>query len=94
MSDNKVEVTVLSNTVNSPVIQFPGRRFPGVLIQGDSLRSMTNLVNVIGECLRIGDIEEARSVAVELDDVLGSHIKHYEAVLDAHGLTLPYPFAS
>ena len=39
----EVNVKVLSDEVNVPVIHFPGRRFPGSLIQGDSLKIMTDL---------------------------------------------------
>ncbi|MEK9141796.1 MAG: hypothetical protein AAB308_12145 [Nitrospirota bacterium] len=41
------EMDVLSETINSPVIQFPRRQFPGVLAQGDSLFILHGLGRVI-----------------------------------------------
>jgi hypothetical protein len=93
MSQNKLEMSVLDDAVNSPVIQFPGRRFPGVLVQGDSLKSMANLGAEIGEHLRLGEIEEAMSVAEDLSAMLRSRVSMYEEALKAHGLTLPYSSA-
>lgn len=93
MSKNTVAITVLSDAVNSPVIQFPGRYFPGVLVQGDSLKCMADLAGEISERLRLGDLEEARSVAEELSGLLVSRVKLYEEVLKAHGLDAPYPSA-
>ena len=60
MAKNLIEMAVLCDTVNSPVIQFPGRRFPGILIQGDSLKSMAELADEIGERLRLGDLKKLR----------------------------------
>jgi hypothetical protein len=93
MSNYSLAVMVLSDAVNSPVIHFPGRQFPGVLVQGDSLKSMASLAAEIGTHLSVGDLEEARSAADDLAERLGSHVKLYENTLKAYGLTLPYPSA-
>ncbi len=94
MSSSKLEVDVLGNAVNSPVLHFPGRRFPGVLIQGDSLKSMADLANEIRQQLSAGDIEEASSVAEELHDLLRSRLDIYQKALESHGVELPYPRGS
>jgi hypothetical protein len=93
MASNKVEVSVLGDLVNSPVIHFPGRKFPGVLIQGDSLKSMADLVNEIRQQLTAGDMEEASSVAEDLHGLLRSHLEIYQRAMESHGLELPYPSA-
>jgi len=41
----KVELEVFSDTVNGAVIRHPMRRFPGVLIQGDTLMTMLESVH-------------------------------------------------
>ncbi len=93
MRNNVVEMTVLSAAINSPVIQFPGRQFPGVLVQGDSPKSMADLTTEIDERLRAGDLGEARLAAEELRGLLGSYISVYEQTLKTHGIALPYPCA-
>ena len=94
MPSNKVEADVLGDVVNSPVLRLPGRRFPGVLIQGDSLKSMADLANEIIETLTIGDLEEAKSVAGELHGQLRSRLDIYQKALESHGVELPFPSAS
>jgi len=93
MSNSLREMMVLSDAVNSPVIHFPGRQFPGILVQGDSLRVMASLAAEISKHLSVGDLEEARSVAEDLAEQLGSRVKLYEDALRTHGLSLPYPVA-
>ena len=66
MVSDKMEVDVLGVAVNSPVLGLPGRRFPGVLIQGDSLKIMAGLTSEIMATLAAGDLEEAKSVTEEL----------------------------
>ena len=38
----KMEVDVLSDTLNLSVIKMPERRYPGILVQGDALINMTS----------------------------------------------------
>lgn len=82
------EAKLLSPPTNYAVVQLPGRAFPGVVFQGDSLSSI------------IGDLREAASAPdpddrdFALNDVierLEGIQKHYEAVLDGEGISLPYP---
>jgi hypothetical protein len=90
MEGSSREMMVLSDAINSPVIHFPGRQFPGVLLQGDSLRVMAGLAAEVSRQLSVGDLEEARLVAEDLAEQLGSRVKLYEDVMRAHGLSLPY----
>ena len=68
-----------------------GAKVPGILIQGDSLKSMAELADEIGERLRLGDFEEAKAIAEELSGQLGSRVKLYEEALNANSLATPYP---
>ena len=66
----KLEVEVFSKDINSPVIQFPGRRYPGVLIQGDSLSILFDLVVNIRDSIAQQDLEEANGSVRELQKIL------------------------
>jgi hypothetical protein len=72
------------------VVKAPGRRFPGVVVQGDTLRSLAGLATEIVE--RVGDTEdeELRDGLLDLREQLGGLLSHYEAVLKEHGHPLPY----
>jgi hypothetical protein len=82
---------ILAEVPNSGIVQLPGRRFPGVVVQGDSLSSMFDeLASALGHAKRRRD-EEAYyatlAVASQLQDLLAA----YENTLGAIGSSLPYP---
>ena len=86
-------VEVLSTATNGGIVRMPGRRFPGVVIQGDTLNSLRRTVadaaaRVVGPS---GDLEEA---AAELEEILSSLdliLADYEERLADAGFSLPYP---
>ena len=85
-----VSVEVFSETVNCPVVRMPERRFPGVVIQGDSLRLLADLGEDIFGLARKGDDGELAAAAAMLRERLAQYIAAYEEALAAHGLELPY----
>lgn len=91
MPTSKVEMIVYDNAANCPVVQIPGRKFPGVVIQGDSLKVMSDLVSEIARCLSSGDIDEAKGVTEELANSLSARLEVYEHALKTSGiLGTPY----
>lgn len=80
---------ILSDEPNMAVLRHPGRKFPGVLVQGDTLHALVgqaaNLLAMLGP--------EESGAANELADLksrLETLLEHYEAVLAAHGLEPPF----
>lgn len=78
------DVKLLSDPTNYAVVQLPGRAYPGVVFQGDSLHVL------------ITDLERASAEGnptETLTDVIG-HLREvqarYEAVLKGEGMALPY----
>jgi type VI protein secretion system component VasF len=69
---------------------MPGRRYPGVVIQGDSLSILFDLAMGLTELLPEASDAELREVAAELAEKLFDHVRNYEAVLKEHGVALPY----
>ena len=79
----KQEVEIYSEAVNAAVVRTPGRRFPGVIVQGDTLANLSGLAEAVAaECAS----EEAK----ELAGLLDGFREHYERVMSEHGLDLPY----
>lgn len=75
---------------NDAVLRLPRRRFPGVLVQGDSLHVLVEEVERVQHALNGGDLAGARA---ELDAVaqrLGQLRDIYISVLDAAGIGLPF----
>jgi hypothetical protein len=83
-------VDIYSDASNSAVMRHPGRRFPGVLIQGDTLHSLCAALDDV--CER-GRASLQAEVFDDLDDVRGQLrglLDHYKATLIAHGMQLPF----
>jgi len=70
---------------------MPGRRFPGVVIQGDSLFSIYgSMRGLLKHFRRIRD-EEHFYEALEVAEVIQAQLRHYEDALTSAGRDLPYP---
>lgn len=87
----RIELEVLSDAVNNWIVRTPGREFPGVIIQGDSLHSLRGRARTLLELARKHADEELVDVAQELVDILEERVTDYESVVRAKGLELPYP---
>jgi hypothetical protein len=86
----RIEVELFTDASNNAVIKVPGRRFPGVLIQGDSLSALRGDVARIAQACAQGNLDEARGwsdlVISDLDAVLA----RYCAALREHEIPLPF----
>lgn len=82
-------VEIYSDASNAAVMRHPGRRFPGVLVQGDSLSSLVaQVADISGRAEGLDD-----DLRDELNDVLEKLqrlLAHYERTLLQHGLDLPF----
>jgi hypothetical protein len=85
-----VGAPVLDSTTNRAVVKMPGRRFPGVVLQGDTLYGMRCAIAEATDLAKKGDsgsaAAELASVLERFDDLLA----HYEQVLKRAGWELPY----
>ncbi|MEZ6189025.1 MAG: hypothetical protein R3F62_29005 [Planctomycetota bacterium] len=73
---------MLGDTPNAPVVWRRSRRFPGVLIQGDTLSSLV----VLAERGRAGDRDALEQLTEDLHDLL----EVYERALERYGIRRPY----
>jgi hypothetical protein len=83
---------VYAQDSNYAVIRPPGRRFPGSVIQGDSLRTLCGLAVRVAQRVRdhTPEDEEFLGDLQELVHLLVGRLLHYQQVLQAHGIELPY----
>jgi hypothetical protein len=86
----RIEAELFTGGSNDAVVRLPGRRFPGVLVQGDSLRILRSDVAEVLEACERGDVEEARDSAGLLLADLDALLARYEAVLSEHEIPRPY----
>jgi len=86
----QIEIEILSDTINCPVVSVPGRKYPGVVIQGDSLAILYGLaVEIEMQTASIHD-EEIAATIDHLKRKLSAYVEEYETTMKAHGRDLPY----
>jgi len=88
--DRATQLEMWSEQVNSAVVRVPGRRFPGVVIQGDSLSILFDLAMYLTEHLPSSADAELRDAAESLAEKLFWHVTNYESALGSRGVSLPY----
>jgi hypothetical protein len=86
----KLELEVYGNASNAAVVRAPGRRFPGVVVQGDTLATLLDSANEIVSRAALTSDDELAAEAEGLRDRLAGLVAQYEAVMVEHGLGLPY----
>ena len=88
---HELTVEVFSDTTTAWIIRTPGRRFPAVVIQGDSLSILCDLAEkIVREASPLTNNTELQDAAVELRDSLVDRLQSYESALIARGMQLPY----
>lgn len=83
-------VEIYSDASNQVVLRHPGRRFPGVLVQGDTLKILHS--EVVAGLNEARDLlsEDARLDLEHVRDFLGDCLEHYRTVLREHSIELPF----
>ena len=83
---------IYASDSNYAIIKPPGRQLPGCVVQGDTLSNLCSSIQAIARKVRMRcprDPELNADIA-ELNDLLIGRLLHYQKVLAAHGISLPY----
>lgn len=84
------KIKLYDRVPNSGIVHMPGRRFPAVAIQGDSLSIMFGTALSFLEHAKESGNEDLYYEALELAEKLQNHLLRYESVLDKEGFEKPY----
>ncbi len=80
---------LLTPSHNYAVVQLPGRQFPGVVFQGDSLSILcADAVDAENAAVGTAAHELVSSLREDLDSVLLAHIR----VLEANNIEIPFQY--
>ena len=79
-----------SSAVNAAVVRLPERRFPGVVLQGDSLKILVDLVDDVARLSQDSGNTELQDAVSELKQNVVRYLDVYEGALRAHGEPFPY----
>ena len=71
-------VTLIADVNNCQVVHVTGRRFPGIVVQGDSLQILVNLASEIVQLLKIKNLDEAIDTAEEMHSLLFERLQIYQ----------------
>ena len=72
---------------NYAVVHLPGRHFPGVVVQGDSL---SIIVSLLQKAKSEEDPNERTELIGDVLEMLEPSLEHYKTVCRAAGLGLPF----
>jgi hypothetical protein len=81
---------LLSPPANFAVVQLPGRKFPGVVFQGDSLYMLMKNLHEMGEAAAKHADEKLNADFEEVVEMLDEVVRHYESVCRIRCIPLPY----
>ena len=84
------KIELLSDATNEVVARYVERNYPGVLIQGDTLKILFDDLEELQEEIAGGDMESAKEISDVIQEKLLDLLTHYETVLSEHGIELPY----
>ncbi len=83
------QVEILSDAPNAVVLRHPGRKFPGVLVQGDTLHTLVTTLQAVQEQSTILPKQQAEALGEALE-LLTELLSHYKVVLSAHDIKVPF----
>lgn len=86
----KDDVEIYSDSTNQAVMKHPGRNYPGVLVQGDTLYSYCRGLDDVCRDLRSGNTDDAYDELNEIRNAMWEKLNHYKVVLGEHGIELPF----
>ena len=74
---------------NFAIVQLPGRKFPGVVFQGDSLSALCEQATLVAEQAANSS---AADDAIDLRDQLNEVLRWYISVVEQRGIRAPFEF--
>lgn len=85
-----IECLPLDNGEKSQVVKLPWRKYPGIVLQGDSLKTLSDLSRALYERARLTKDQDLLDIAREFQESLGAYLSLYEELTIREGYELPY----
>ncbi|WP_425481654.1 DUF6959 family protein [Cognatilysobacter lacus] len=84
------QIEIYSDATNAAVMRHPGRHFPGVLVQGDTISHLASwLSRAVAEIETCNLSDEAQEGLLYVHQSLTGLAEHYSAVVRQHGIRPP-----
>ncbi|WP_375574690.1 DUF6959 family protein [Paracidovorax oryzae] len=78
-------VNYLGNVGNCAIVVIPGRKYPGIVFQGDTFASYLEQLNVAIDALKKGEKDLALEEFEDLRDQFSAYLKSYEKISKSNG---------
>jgi hypothetical protein len=78
---------LLSAPVNFAVVQLPGRQYPGVVVQGDTLAGLVGQLARMKALLDAGDVNELADEIEEMEEQMSGALSFYKSVCEKHSIS-------
>ncbi len=78
---------LLSPPVNFAVVQLPERKYPGVIIQGDTLAGLVAQLGRMKSLLDKGDTGEVIAEIEEMEEQLSGALSFYKKICAEHSIS-------
>lgn len=84
------KLELLGRPVNFAVVQLPERKYPGVVIQGDTLNGLVRRLEEMKDLVKSDQLEDLTTEIEEVREQLSAARDYYEATCAERGIELPY----
>ncbi len=84
------KIKLYDHVPNSGIVHMPGRRFPAIAIQGDSVSIILSTAIKLMEKGKEYQDEDLYYASLELAEKMRDHLTRYEDVLEKEGFEKPY----
>ncbi len=85
------QAELLTPPYNYAVVQLPDRKYPGVVLQGDTLHSLVVQIADLRKLFEDRDLDNLGDEISSLLEDFSAIQKSYEKVCAERGIELPYP---
>ena len=86
------KIQLYDHVSNSGIVHMPGRRFPGITLQGDSMCSLLAQSLFFMQKAKEHNDEDMYYEALGMAELFKFHLEHYEEILEKQGFEKPYNF--
>lgn len=83
-------VEIYSDATNRGILRQPGRRFPGILVQGDTMYGLCQDADKVCALVASKLSDEENEEVNDLRNRLWEFLVHYKKVLAEHHMQLPF----
>ncbi len=84
---------LLTDPENYAVVQLPGRQFPGIVFQGDSIHALISHLKGALDAARKHADDELNADLEDALELLSGAERKLKSVCDREGVALPWPVA-